>query len=49
MLFISLLPLFYREDQTSEIKVIDYDVTLVIRRSIHELEALSVSPWKMPR
>jgi hypothetical protein len=27
VLFISSLPLFSREDQTSEIKVIDYDVT----------------------
>ena len=46
MLFISSLPLFSQEDQTSEIKVIDYDVTLVICRSIRELEALSVSPWE---
>jgi hypothetical protein len=49
MLFMTSLPLFSQEDQTSEIKVIDYDVTLVICRSIRELEALSVLPWKMPR
>jgi hypothetical protein len=40
MLFMTSIPLFPQEDQTSEIKVIDYDVTLLIWRSIRELEAL---------
>jgi hypothetical protein len=38
MLFTTSISLFSQEDQTSEIKVIDYDVTLGICRSIRELE-----------
>jgi len=48
MLFISSLPLFSQEDHTSEIKVIDYDVTRVICRSIRSRRPWAC-PWKMPR